>query len=195
MTRSGVQIEDDVRIVRAPTVVPRDSGVPCDSAAGTGGHPVRRIARDVGESGVPCESTARTGGHPVRRIARDVGESGVPCESTARTGGHPVRRIARDVGESGVPCESTARTGGHPVRRIARVVGGWTLLAIGGALLVLPGPGLLVIAGGLALLATEYDWAARLLRKAKERIQAFRPRGAGNPRTDDAEPREPTCGR
>ncbi|HVV19807.1 MAG TPA: PGPGW domain-containing protein [Pseudonocardiaceae bacterium] len=62
------------------------------------------------------------------------------------------------------------------VNRIGRVVGGWTLLAVGAALLVLPGPGLLVIAGGLALLATEYDWAASLLTKTRERLAAIRVR-------------------
>lgn len=58
------------------------------------------------------------------------------------------------------------------VKRVARIVGGWALLAVGGALLVLPGPGLLVIAAALALLAPEYAWAARLLRSAKDRISA-----------------------
>jgi hypothetical protein len=67
---------------------------------------------------------------------------------------------------------------GHPAKRIARVIGGWALLAVGAALLVLPGPGLLVIAGGLALLATEYAWAARLLRNVKQRLAALRPRRA-----------------
>jgi hypothetical protein len=59
---------------------------------------------------------------------------------------------------------------------VARIALGWTLLVVGGALLVLPGPGLLVIAGGLALLATEYPWAARLLRVARQRLAALRPR-------------------
>jgi hypothetical protein len=68
---------------------------------------------------------------------------------------------------------SSTRTA-SPVRRIARVVGGWTLLGVGGALLVLPGPGLLVIAAGLALLATEYEWAARLLHKVKARLATAR---------------------
>jgi tellurite resistance protein TerC len=51
----------------------------------------------------------------------------------------------------------------HPVRRIFRVVAGFTLLAIGAALLILPGPGWLTILLGLALLATEYVWARRWL--------------------------------
>lgn len=63
-----------------------------------------------------------------------------------------------------------------PVARVARVVAGWTVLVVGVALLVLPGPGLLVIAGGLLLLSTEYEWAARLLRDVRERIAAVRDR-------------------
>ena len=58
-------------------------------------------------------------------------------------------------------------------KRIAvTVVGGFVVL-VGIALLVLPGPGILVIIAGLAILATEYVWAERLLRMAKERaVQA-----------------------
>jgi uncharacterized protein (TIGR02611 family) len=44
---------------------------------------------------------------------------------------------------------------------------GGTVVLIGVAMLVLPGPGLLVIAGGLAILATEFFWARRALRNAK----------------------------
>lgn len=67
-------------------------------------------------------------------------------------------------------------------RRTARIVPGWTTLVVGGALLVLPGPGLLVVAGGLALLATEYPWAARLLRVVRQRLAALRPRRQCQPR-------------
>jgi tellurite resistance protein TerC len=38
---------------------------------------------------------------------------------------------------------------------------------IGVALLVLPGPAFVVIPVGLAILATEYAWARRWLRKAR----------------------------
>jgi putative transmembrane protein PGPGW len=37
-------------------------------------------------------------------------------------------------------------------------------------MLVLPGPGLVIIAAGLALLATEYDWVARLLMAVRQRV-------------------------
>jgi len=40
---------------------------------------------------------------------------------------------------------------------------GGTVLLIGAAMLVLPGPGLLVIAGGLAILAMEFFWARAAL--------------------------------
>ena len=49
-----------------------------------------------------------------------------------------------------------------------RILLGFSALALGAAMLVLPGPGLLVIAGGLAILATEYAWARRYLNKFKE---------------------------
>src|SRR5213592_4218518 len=49
---------------------------------------------------------------------------------------------------------------------IVSVVGA-TVLLIGVALLVLPGPAFVVIPVGLAILATEYAWARRWLRKAR----------------------------
>ena len=60
-----------------------------------------------------------------------------------------------------------------PLLRWARkggiTVAGLGLLAAGVAMLVLPGPGLAVIVLGLAVLATEYDWAARLLAEVRQR--------------------------
>lgn len=44
---------------------------------------------------------------------------------------------------------------------------GGTVLLLGVAMLVLPGPGMLVIAGGFAILATEFFWARRVWRRAK----------------------------
>jgi len=51
-------------------------------------------------------------------------------------------------------------------RLIVAVVGG-TVLLIGLALLVLPGPAFLVIPLGLGILATEFVWARRLLDRVK----------------------------
>jgi Putative transmembrane protein (PGPGW) len=50
---------------------------------------------------------------------------------------------------------------------------------VGLALLVLPGPGLLLLTAGLALLATEFPWAQRWLTRlrghAKQAAQRVRP--------------------
>ena len=54
-------------------------------------------------------------------------------------------------------------------RRGGITVAGLGLLAGGVVMLVLPGPGLAVILLGLAVLATEYDWAARLLAGVRQR--------------------------
>jgi uncharacterized protein (TIGR02611 family) len=53
------------------------------------------------------------------------------------------------------------------VRRVIVSVVGATVLMIGIALLVLPGPAFIVIPVGLAILATEYAWARLWLRKVR----------------------------
>jgi hypothetical protein len=53
------------------------------------------------------------------------------------------------------------------VKRIIVAVVGGTVLAVGLALVVLPGPAFLVIPAGLAILAMEFAWAKRWLRKAR----------------------------
>lgn len=56
------------------------------------------------------------------------------------------------------------------------VLGGFALVALGGLLLVLPGPGLLVIAAGLGLLSLEFRWAAQLRRSVVARMERVTPR-------------------
>lgn len=46
-------------------------------------------------------------------------------------------------------------------------IAGWALVILGVIALVLPGPGLLGVVAGLALLSTQYAWAKRLLRPVK----------------------------
>ncbi|HWR21581.1 MAG TPA: PGPGW domain-containing protein [Verrucomicrobiae bacterium] len=48
-------------------------------------------------------------------------------------------------------------------RRAIVIVIGFTILVLGIVLIVLPGPAILVIPLGLAILATEFVWARRLL--------------------------------
>jgi uncharacterized protein (TIGR02611 family) len=53
------------------------------------------------------------------------------------------------------------------VRRVIVSVIGVTVLVIGVALLILPGPGFIVIPVGLAILASEYAWARHWLKKVR----------------------------
>jgi uncharacterized protein (TIGR02611 family) len=48
---------------------------------------------------------------------------------------------------------------------------GTTVLLLGLAMLVLPGPGLLVILASLAILASEFAWARHLLRRVRREIK------------------------
>ena len=59
----------------------------------------------------------------------------------------------------------------HLVKRFAVTIVGAALLVAGLAMMVLPGPGILVIVAGLAVLATEYVWARSLLDKARNQAE------------------------
>lgn len=52
-------------------------------------------------------------------------------------------------------------------KRLAVMVGGGTVLALGVAMILLPGPAIIVIPIGLAILAIEFAWARRWLRAAR----------------------------
>ena len=52
---------------------------------------------------------------------------------------------------------------------IVAIIGG-TVLLIGMALIALPGPAFIVIAIGLAILATEFAWARRAVARAKAMV-------------------------
>jgi hypothetical protein len=72
------------------------------------------------------------------------------------------------------PTCPTDKEQGEVARRIARkvvvAVLGTTVLAIGVAMLVLPGPAVVVIPIGLAILASEFLWARKLLEGVKQRF-------------------------
>lgn len=64
------------------------------------------------------------------------------------------------------------------IKRWGLTVLGGLLLIAGGAMLVLPGPGVLVVLAGLTVLAAEFLWARRLLvvaRKWADRALKARP--------------------
>ncbi len=56
-------------------------------------------------------------------------------------------------------------------RRIVITVVGVTVLLVGLVLVFLPGPAVIVIPAGLAILGVEYAWARRWLKLVKTRTQ------------------------
>ena len=69
----------------------------------------------------------------------------------------------------------------HLLRQLAVTLVGVALLVVGAALMVLPGPGILLIVAGLAVLATEYVWAQTLLRRAKRQAQEVQRAAVASP--------------
>lgn len=80
-------------------------------------------------------------------------------------------------------------------KRIAITIVGIVLVLGGLVLMVLPGPGIVLLIAGLAVLATEYVWAQRMLNFARHKASQARDRvlrrsgGAAAP-TPPAEPPE-----
>ena len=68
-----------------------------------------------------------------------------------------------------VPFKILARFIGRNGKRVGVTIAGFAVVLAGLAMLLLPGPGIVVIIAGLAILATEYVWAQRLLKIAKEK--------------------------
>jgi uncharacterized protein (TIGR02611 family) len=62
------------------------------------------------------------------------------------------------------------------VKRIGLEVLGWTLLVVGIVAIPLPGPGFLILAGGVILLSQQYEWAERRVEPMKREAL----RGAAN---------------
>ena len=83
-----------------------------------------------------------------------------------------VSRITDAVGLSELP----------RLRKLIVAVIGVTVLLLGVALIVLPGPAFIVIPVGLAILATEFAWARRTVRRARVIIAKARGRESGKAR-------------
>jgi uncharacterized protein (TIGR02611 family) len=66
-----------------------------------------------------------------------------------------------------------ALPGGFLIWRVAVTLVGFAVVAIGIVLLPLPGPGWVIIFVGLGVLASEYEWAARLLRWVRDTLRRW----------------------
>jgi uncharacterized protein (TIGR02611 family) len=73
-------------------------------------------------------------------------------------------------------------------KRLIITVIGFTVVAMGIAMMVLPGPAIVVIPIGLGVLATEYVWARRLLKHAKSHIARIRENMASRQRKPELHP-------
>jgi uncharacterized protein (TIGR02611 family) len=80
----------------------------------------------------------------------------------------PHRRAVRTA-QAVVAKTKSTRTG-RLVWRVVVTLIGVAIIAVGIVLLPLPGPGWLIIFAGLGVLSTEYEWAKRLLRFARDRV-------------------------
>ena len=69
----------------------------------------------------------------------------------------------------------------HQARRLVRIVVGFTVLLIGIAMVVLPGPAVVVIPIGLAILATEFVWAKKLMKRFADGARSLRKSSSQEP--------------
>ena len=69
---------------------------------------------------------------------------------------------------------SSIRTTASQAKRLIRIVIGFTVLLIGIAMIVLPGPAVVVIPVGLAILATEFVWAKKLMKRFTDKAKTIR---------------------
>ena len=89
-----------------------------------------------------------------------AGGVGMSVARAARHGGWDFALLELEPG-------SLAPINQRQAKRIIALVVGTTLLLFGTAMLVLPGPGILTIGGGLAVLSSEVVWARRLLNRVR----------------------------
>jgi uncharacterized protein (TIGR02611 family) len=77
----------------------------------------------------------------------------------------PMKRIERLMRRAGLDQMSPV------LRKMLVAVIGTTIVVIGLVLIFLPGPGLLVILVGLAILATEFVWIRRMMGRGREVVK------------------------
>ena len=77
------------------------------------------------------------------------------------------------VGAYAQDIEEYARFTWRQARKVIVLMVGGTVIVIGVAMLLLPGPAFIVIPMGLAMLATEFVWARRLIQRLKQDAGGF----------------------
>ena len=87
--------------------------------------------------------------------------------------------------------QKTARITYKAARRIVIAIVGGTMVLLGIVMIVTPGPGLLGIAIGLAILGAEFTWARMWLKRLRESISS----GVANNLSKQAESHRDRVGR
>lgn len=82
-------------------------------------------------------------------------------------GSWPTGLVSRLCSQSASFLQSDRMIALKTIKRLIVIMVGGTVLALGVALLVLPGPAFIVIPAGLAILAIEFAWAKRWLRSVR----------------------------
>ncbi|WP_188193064.1 TIGR02611 family protein [Nonomuraea sp. SYSU D8015] len=99
----------------------------------------------------------------------DTGDADVIKEEAADQSPMPERREGIHGWLDGI---RSTRTGALTLKIVVGVIG--TLMVVGGLIMVpFPGPGWLVVFAGLAVLATEFHWAHKLLEFGKRTLHAW----------------------
>jgi hypothetical protein len=98
----------------------------------------------------------------------------------ASHGHHKPTGPAEPLGTSGHERSDVLNGTVRTLRRIAVGIIGGTVVATGVIMIVTPGPAVVVIPAGLAILAVEFEFARRWLRAAKERARQISSGGKGS---------------
>ena len=114
------------------------------------------------------------------------GTAGIVVLTTALGSRRYLRRLfSVTPSDLGAFTKGTLRT----ARKIVVFTTGATVVLVGIAMMVTPGPAVVVIPLGLAILATEFVWARRLLKWARaeisRRAQSLRGKPSGNAPDED----------
>lgn len=94
------------------------------------------------------------------------------CSAIDSDGALLMNRLKQDESSDDLPgrVKITVKETLRSARRLVVAVVGGTLLLIGGVMMVGPGPAMVVIPLALAILAAEFAWARRLLRRVKAQL-------------------------
>lgn len=99
----------------------------------------------------------------------DTGDADVIKDGAAERSGMPERRSGIKGWLDGI---RSTRTGALTLKIVIGVIG--TVMVAGGLIMVpFPGPGWLVVFAGLAVLATEFHWAHKVLEFGKQTLHAW----------------------